>query len=169
MTTLLQKIEKTESELEFVESKMKFPQVYNSEDIEEERKLLNEKHLKLKEEAIQITEINSLKELLYRQLSEYIETLEKFTDHPYSKSQSLSFSKFYTSPLTAIQDILFSNLKGISGVNLNTTQDPKDIVTDKDDFVVLLKQKRKEFFNAENLYDINLAYRNFSKEVKKFR
>lgn len=169
MNELIQKIENINNNLEFVRSKVQFPQLYKLEDTEAELLKLTEEHLKLKREAEVVTEINSQKELIYRQFSEYIETLEKPISHPFSKFQGLSFPMFYIAPLIDIRNILFLNLKGISGAIVNTTADPKDAVDDKDDFVILLKQKRNDIFNARNLYDLYLVFKSFSEDLKKFR
>ena len=169
MTTLLQKIEKTENELEFAKSNVQFPESFKFEDTEIELLKFTEEKYNLKKEAVLITEINSQKELMYRQFSEYIETLEKPTTYSFSKSQGLSFAMFYVSPLMDVRNILFLNLKGIKGVELNTTKDPKDAVDNLPDFIFLLRQKREEVLNASNLYDLYLVCQSFSKDLKKFR
>lgn len=168
MTRLIQSIEKINSQLEFELSKVQFPEIYKTEDIQSILDKLTEEKARLSNDAAFITEINMQKQLMYSQLNEYIDTLEKSTIYPFSKKQGLSYPKFYLAVLSDLQNILHQNVQGLVGVSLNTTKDPNDAVYNKEEFVTLLKQKRAEIHNASNLYDLYLAYSSLSKEIKSF-
>ncbi|WP_407535313.1 hypothetical protein [Elizabethkingia miricola] len=166
MDLLIKKLELKNNELEFANSKKRFPELFNNDEIESEISRLNDEFNMLKNEAESIQKIEDKKELLYTQLTEYIKVIEKEYIYPFSKSQGLSFPMFYVSSLIDIKNILFSGFKGTSGVILNLTIDSKDAVNNKTQFLNFLKEKRNDFNNAQNLFELYTVYRSFDEIIK---
>ncbi|WP_278554626.1 hypothetical protein [Elizabethkingia bruuniana] len=166
MNQLIEKLELKNNELKFANSKRDFPELFNTDEIEPETSRLNDEFNVLKNEAESITKIEDKKELLYAQLTEYIKVIEKEYKYPFSKSQGFGFPMFYISPLVDIKNILFLDFKGISGVILNLTADSKDAVNNKTQFLNFLKEKRNDFNNAQNLFELYTVYRSFDEIIK---
>lgn len=166
MNQLIEKLELKNNELKFASSKREFPELFNKDEIEPEISRLDDEFNVLKHEAESIQKIEDKKQLLYAQLTEYIKVIEKEYIYPFSKSQGLSFPMFYVSPLIDIKNILFSGFKGTSGVILNLTIDSKDAVNNKTQFLNFLKEKRNDFNNAQNLFELYTVYRSFDEIIK---
>jgi hypothetical protein len=166
MNHLIEELEIKNNKLDFVKSKIKYLTIFKNEEIEPELLILTNETIDLKRKAEKITDIQTQKELLFNQLTEYIKKLEKDYNYPFSKSQGLSFPFFYISPLMDIKNILFLDLKGISGVILKLTLDEKDAVNNKTEFLNFLKEKRNEFYKSENLYELYSLYKKFSEGIK---
>ena len=153
--------------LEFTKSKLKFPQVFNSDEANDEIVQMSEKLEGLKNELQETTNIETTKDSMYRQLNEYTEYLSKAYMYKFSKSQSMYKHAFYVTPLLNIRDVLFFGMQGGVGVYFMLTLDEKDAVNDKDAFIDVLTATKKEIHNSGNLLELYNAYRNLSETLKK--
>lgn len=168
MKKLIEKIEKKNNALEIIKAKIKFPQIYSASQCEVELQELEEEILALKNQAIEEKSIESRKELIYGQLTEYIQKIEKPQIYPFSKSQGLSFKMFYILPLINVKNIIFYNQNGLEGAILNLTLDEKDSVINKEQFLEFLKNKRDEALDLENLFDLYLFYKTFANSIREY-
>jgi hypothetical protein len=128
--------------------------------------LIEAKLVDLKLTSKNITEIKHTKQLINRQLTQFINKIDKNCDYPFSKSQGMSYSVFYTAPLLAVKNIIFSNYSGISGANLNLSVRSDDGVKNKIEFVNFLKKINEEFYAANNLYDLYFVFKSFDNGIK---
>lgn len=165
MNELLNNLEETTEKLNFTKSKLKYPLIYKPEDFESELLLLTEEENRLKEQAIQITNINDYKILIYSQLTEYVNRLDSNNIHPFSRNQGLSFPMFYISPLMDLKNIILSNFKGICLPVIYLTLNDEDAVKDKELFLNFLKEKRDHFYNATDLYNLYSIYNEFKQSI----
>src|SRR5690606_10172134 len=168
MVDILYQLEKKLDSLEFTKSKLLYSQIFPIEDIENELLNLNDEIDDLKLRVAKINIIAIPQDLMIRQLTEYINILEKDTNYPFSSSQGLKFKHyFYVKPVIDIKNILFNDLKGISGVNLNLTLNELDYVRNKEEFKNLLKDKRAKLIEAKNMFDLYEVYSTLFIEIKR--
>lgn len=165
MNKLLFEIEELNNQLDFENSKLQVS-AHLDGDIEQNISTLKDHLLELNEKASEIKQIQHIKDLIYRQLTAYIDAISKNYERPFSKSQGLSFPLFYIAPQIAVRNILFSETKGIEGAVMYTTENPKDAVKDKQQFLNLLRIKQEQIIKADNLLDLYHAYRTFSANLK---
>ena len=168
MIDILHQLEKKLDSLEFTKSKLLYPQTFPIEDVENELLILTEETEDLKLRVSKINIIAVPQDLMIRQLTEYINILKKDTNYPFSSSQGLKFEHyFYVKPVMDIKNILFNDLKGIFGVNLNLTLNELDYVRNKEEFKNLLKDKRDKLLKAKNMFDLYEVYSNLFIEIKR--
>lgn len=162
MKELIEKIAHKNNQLNIAKAKVAYPQVYPYSETEIELLKFTTELSDLKNEAIQQTEIETQRSLIFQQLSEYIRVIEKKHNHPFSKKQGLSFDLFYVSPLVNIKNIVFFAQNGVAGVIYNLTLNDKDAVNNKELFLNFLKDKRLEvqkLNNLSELYDFYTVFR----------
>lgn len=167
MQYILERIEKKIIELNVVKSKIRFAEKYPQPEVDIEIFRLNEELLAIKMEASRISDVKNQTSLLIRQLSEYIEAIQKAHLYSYSKKQSFGFDMFYISPIICVKNIVFSTQHGIAGAIYNLTLDEKDAVNDEVQFVDLLLRKRTEVSNLKNLCDLYEFYERFAEDIKR--
>ena len=167
LNLLLNDMERNMNALENEKQKLLLPNIFPFIIVEEEHDRLRDLVSNLKSKLEKIIEIEIQKDLMYRQLTEYIPLLEKETQNPYSKSQGfIGKHHFYVKPLIDIKTILFNDLRGMFGVSLYTTIDINDQVLDQEQFKNFILLKRKQIDEANNMFQLFEICKNFVEEIK---
>jgi hypothetical protein len=167
MKEIIDKIEHKINELNIAKAKIRFPLQYPRTETDNQIFKLSNELLALKIEATQVNDIKTQTNLIFGQLSEYIETIEKPHILPYSKKQGLSFDMFYISPLISIKNIVFFIQNGLAGAIYNLTLDQKDSVTNEIQFLDFLRKKRSEVSKVTNLFELYEFYESFAESIKR--
>ncbi|WP_264524017.1 hypothetical protein [Flavobacterium sp. N502536] len=167
MKQLIEKIELANNQLNIAKAKVAYPQLYPYSETEVELLKFTNEFLDLKKEAVQQTNIENQKSLIFQQLSEYIRVIEKEHIHAFSKKQGLSFDLFYIAPLMNIRDIVFFSQNGLAGVIYNLTLNEEDAVNNKEQFLDFLKNKKLEVQKLNNLSELYDFYTVFRDTIKK--
>ena len=161
MKEILESLEKRNNELDILKFKIAWPQIYSSADLESDLLKVTQEISDLKNQARNFTDIDVRRELLYGQLTEYINAIERPHHLAFSKGQGFGFPMFYINPSINVRDIALFHQNGLVGVNYNLTMDEKDSVSNKHQFLQFITDARSETLSLNNLVDIYDFYRQF--------
>lgn len=164
---ILHQIEGKFNALEIEKEKLKNPEFFNPILVDKEIARLEDEIVPMKKELISEKNIQRQKDLMRRQITDYIDTIGKRHPLPFSKKQGyIGNYQFYIKPFIDIKSILFNDLKTITSINLNLTIDKEDAVTNEDIFREFLVQQRYEITQANNLFQLFEICRNFIEIIK---
>lgn len=168
MNAIINALEEQNNLLNYTKNNLYYKTATTDENRNTQITLIEANLLDIKLTAENITNIIHIKDLVFRQLTEFINKLDQQYNSRFSKSQGLSYYSFYFEPLQAIKKLLFYDYSGISGANLNLTikNEDEDEVKDKVEFVNFLKKVREEFNTTDNLYDLYLVFKFFDNGIK---
>ncbi len=168
LNLLLAETERKMNALENAKHKLLLPKIFELETVEEEVFTLTENVDELMGRLEKISKIEVYKDLLCKQLTEYITILDKEPNIPFSKSQGyIGNHHFYVKPLIDIKTILFNDLRGLFGVSIYSSLNENDQVNDREKFRNFILEKRKQINESKNMYDLFEICHNYIKEIKK--
>ncbi len=164
---ILHQIEGKFNALEIEKEKLENPEFFDPILVYKEIARLEDEIAPMKKELISEKNIQRQKDLMRRQITDYIDTIGKRHPLPFSIKQGyIGNYQFYIKPFIDIKSILFNDLKTITSINLNLTIDKEDAVTNEDIFREFLVQQRYEITQANNLFQLFEICRNFIEIIK---
>lgn len=164
---ILHQIEGKFNALEIEKEKLKSPGFFDLVLVNMEIERLEAEIMPMKKELISEKNIQRQKDLMRRQITDYIDIIGRRHPLPFSKKQGyIGDYQFYIKPFIDIKSILFNDLKTCPGINLNFTIDNEDAVTNEDVFREFLVQQRYDITQANNLFQLFEICRNFIEIIK---
>lgn len=164
---ILHQIEGKFNALEIEKEKLINPGFFDLAAVNIEIARLEDEILPMKKLLMSEKDIQRQKDLMRRQITDYIDIIGRRHSLPFSKKQGyIGEYQFYIKPLIDIKSILFNNLKTAVSINLHLTIDETDAVTNEDDFREFLVQQRYKITQANNLFQLFEICRDFIEIIK---
>lgn len=164
---ILHQIESKFNALEIEKEKLTNPRFFDPLIVNNQIARLEDEILPMKKLLMSEKDIQRQKDLMRRQITDYIEIIGRRHSSPFSKKQGfIGEYQFYIKPLIDIKSILFNDLKDAVSINLHLTIDETDAVTDEVLFREFLVQQKYEITQANNLFQLFEICRNFIEIIK---